>query len=72
MGNISEIVLSLSVYLPTEQSQKKDRSGLSSGVEAPDKISHRKYVVGVHERLLCATVEFSENSQPQGTKTSGS
>lgn len=44
--------------LSPEQGQKKDRGGLSSELQATDRISHSKYVFGVHERLLCATVEL--------------
>lgn len=58
VGNISQTLLALSVYLPSEQGQKKDRGGLSSAVEAIDKISHRKYVFSVPERGLCAPIEF--------------
>lgn len=57
------------LYRPSTsfQSPKKDRGGLSSTIEATDEISLRKYVLGVHEWLLCTTVEFLVNSQPQAT-----
>lgn len=59
----------LSFYLPLEPGPKERQTGLSAVFEVPDKISHRKCVFGVHECLLCATVEFEGKSQPRGSDT---